>query len=129
MRLLLDTHAFIWFVSDRKKIPEDSINLIQENAGELYLSSITALEIALLVKRKRLKIPKNPGSYIEEAIQYHNLHEIPVDRKILLQSSALPEIHDDPFDRIIIATAKLHDLVLITKDTKIQAYPDITIVW
>ena len=128
MRLLLDTHAFIWFVSDRKKIPEDSINLIQENAGELYLSSITALEIALLVKRKRLKIPKNPGSYIEEAIQYHNLHEIPVDRKILLQSSALPEIHDDPFDRIIIATAKLHDLVLITKDTKILRYRHILIL-
>ena len=127
--VLLDTHTFIWLASDQPLLTEHSKKIITENSDRLYISSVSALEIALLVKRKRLVLPLDTSEYINKAIKRHGIEELPVDRKILLYSASLPDIHNDPFDRIIISTAILNNMQLITKDKIINKYPDVKIVW
>ena len=96
---------------------------------ETVHSAISALEIADLVKRKRLKLPTSSDEFLELALDHHGVEEIPVDRDIALASAALPDHHNDPFDRLIIATASVHGLTLLSKDYRFQQYEAVTTVW
>ena len=127
--ILLDTHAFVWLTSDNSMLPDKAKAAITEHALSLCISSITALEIALLVKRERLILPLPVTEYIEKALSFHEIRECLPDRKILIKSAELPDIHNDPFDRIIIATALVHDMPIITKDRKFTGYPNIITIW
>lgn len=127
--LLLDTHAFIWLASDRKQLPAATVREIKNAAEKLYISSISVLEIGMLVKRKRLSLPMPPADFVDTALSHHGVHEMTVDRAIALRSAELPDIHDDPFDRIIIATAMLHGMRIITRDTHISSYPGVHVTW
>lgn len=127
--MLLDTHAFIWLASDHSKLSAKAKASIQTNLEHLLVSSITALEIGILVKRKRLILPVEPEAFIEKAMDINGIHDIPVDRAIALGSSHLPPIHNDPFDRLIIATAHEHQCPIITKDKTIGAYPGVMTLW
>ena len=102
---------------------------IEESASALFLSSISALEIGMLVKRKRLKLPKPPAEFLEIALNHHGIEEITIDGEILLASVTLPDHHDDPFDRIILATALLQGLAVLSKDQKFRQYEAVTTQW
>ena len=127
--LLLDTHAFVWLASAPEELSPRARRAIRENAGHLYISAISALEIAILVKRNRLSLPLLPDEFIRRALKQHNLHEIPVDRSIAITSTMLPDLHSDLFDRIIIATARLERMSILTKDRVIPRYPDVKVIW
>lgn len=127
--LLLDTHAFVWLASDEKQFTERGKATIRESADRLFMSSISSLEIALLVKRSRLHLPLSPEQFVAESLQQHGIEEIPVDTTIAMAAAALPDIHNDPFDRILAATAIVHRLVLLSKDTVLPRYPGVRVVW
>jgi PIN domain nuclease of toxin-antitoxin system len=127
--LLLDTHAFIWLASDLRKLPKAAKSALREHAGALYLSGISGLEIALSVKRDRLDLPTDPESFTLRALEQHGIEEIPVSAVIGCRAARLPEIHNDPFDRIIIATAQFHRAKILTKDAVIPDYPDTDVIW
>jgi PIN domain nuclease of toxin-antitoxin system len=127
--LLLDTHAFVWLASDQTQLTAAGKAAIRAAAGALCISSITGLEIALLVKRGRLELPLPPREFIERALRQHGIEEIPVDVEIALRSAALPDIHNDPFDRIIAATALNRGCPLLSKDTVLPRYPGMTLLW
>ncbi len=127
--LLFDTHAFVWLASTPKKLSSAARRAIQDHADHLYLSSISALEIAVLVKRKGLTLPMGPAEFIGRALKQHGMQELPVDRSVAVASTALPDIHNDPFDRIIIATAQLYGLAIVSRDHLIGSYPGVKIIW
>jgi len=127
--LLLDTHAFVWLASAQKNLSLRAKQAILQNADELYISSISALEIAILVKRNRLRLPVGAGEFVERALQQHGIYEIPVDRRVAIASTSLPDIHNDPFDRIILATALLKDMSILSKDRVIPKYNDVKVIW
>jgi len=127
MRLILDTHAFVFLASDVKKLPDRAKKIIE--ASSLFVSAISAFEMALLCKRQRLRLPIAPETFWEKALEQHGIEEIPIDRIIAMRAAALPDLHNDPFDRIIIATALEQDLVIVTKDGEIPKYPNVRIVW
>lgn len=127
--LLLDTHAIIWLASDLSQIPSATQRAIRDQAGKLLFSGISGLEIALAVKRGRLVLPTSPESFIEMAARQHGITEIPVSYEIGCLAADLPDIHNDPFDRIIIATAFKHRAQICTKDRRITEYPDVDVVW
>lgn len=127
--LLLDTHAFVWLASDPGKLSSSVLSLIEESREPLAISVVTAWEIALLNKRKRLQLPLPATEYIDRAIAHHRIRELPLTRKTVLQAVGLSEIHRDPFDRILIAEAQLLDAQLISKDEAISQYPGIEVVW
>jgi len=127
--LLLDTHSFIWLASDTEKLSGKAREVIREESDALFLSGISGLEIALAVKRQRLELPTTPATFLKKALLHHGIRQIPVTAGIGCNSANLPDIHNDPFDRIIIATAQLYGMRVLSKDTVFARYPDIEVVW
>lgn len=127
--LLLDTHAYIWLASDQSQLSPTGLEAITRSAGQLYMSSISALETALLVNRGRLELPCTPEDYYQRAISQHGIAEIAIDHAVAFQSTKLPDIHNDPFDRIIIATAIIRGLHILSKDRLLPKYPGIEVIW
>jgi PIN domain nuclease of toxin-antitoxin system len=126
---LLDTHVLLWLASDQSEISQVVLNTIKDNAGNLFVSSITAFEIAIKSLNKKIELPLGPEEWIHEALKFHQIEEIPINSKIAIQSVLLPKIHNDPCDRIIIATALLNRMPVLTKDKIISRYPGIEVIW
>ena len=129
MRILLDTHAFVWLASDSKRIPAKARRRIRGSAGEIYLSAISAMEIGILVHRRRLKLPMAAAAYVERAMTHHGIEEIPVTWQIAMGATDLPNIHNDPYDRIILATARRETLKVISMDETFSRYPEVEVLW
>lgn len=130
--IVLDTHAWIWWVSSPEFLSETAKQIIDEAATEknVFISSISTWEIAILVSRGQLKLTMSPADWVaaSEALPFFDF--VPVSNSIALKSVQLPGIlHNDPADRIIIATAVSLGAVLVTKDEKIRNYPHVKTVW
>ncbi len=127
--LLLDTHAFIWLGLDWSKFPVSLFKILDEEAGNFFISSISAVEIGLLVNSGKVSIPCSCDYFLSKNFDHYGVEQIPVDVEIALASTQLPTIHRDPFDRIIIATAQTHGLTILTKDRIIPTYPKVKTIW
>lgn len=127
--LLLDTHALIWLATDLSQLPENAKAAVRFHAAELHVSAITSLEISLLIRNGKLSWGDDPCAFYQRAVSHHGLTEIPVDSEISWNSTQLPSIHRDPFDRILIATAQKYGMTILTKDRTIPTYPNVKAVW
>lgn len=119
--IILDTCGLIWLVNGGGRISKDTLNLIQD-ADVVYVSAATALEIGCKAALDKLKLPMAADKWYDNALEVHDLVEIPVTGKIAMLSSSLPFIHKDPADRIIIATARLNHLPVVTHDSRFEQY-------
>ncbi len=120
--LLLDTCALIWLVDGQEHLTNKAKKAIENNANNLYISAISAFEISLKYNKGLLGLPLPPLQWFRQALQWHNIVELPVDSLIAVQSTALPKIHHDPADRIIIATAIENQMTILTADKHISSY-------
>jgi len=127
--LLLDTHALIWLASDHSSFSDRVIDELEQQADRLYYSSISLLEMGLLHVKKRVSFQLPPNDMMSKIIAHYGLQEILVDREIAWLSSTLPFIHTDSFDRLLIASAMVHKMIIITKDQTIPLYPSIKTIW
>lgn len=118
MRLLLDTHIFLWWVRQDKKLPKVSINKIKE-AEEVYVSAASIWEIAI-----KMRVKKITGDLDDLIQEMHNCYflELPITNQHAAVTLKLPTIHRDPFDRLLIAQAISEPLVLLTADPKLSEY-------
>ncbi len=124
--MLLDTCALIWLAMGGGQLSERAKQAIEE-ATAVYVSSISAFEIAYASSRGRLELPCDSERWYDEVLNEHNLTEILLSGKIAIVSTRLPMIHKDPCDRFIIATAKLESLSVVTADRMFRKY-DIVII-
>ncbi|WP_288431016.1 type II toxin-antitoxin system VapC family toxin [uncultured Agrobacterium sp.] len=123
--LLLDTCAIIWMANgDNIAIAaENAVNSVVADGGELCVSAISAWEIGMLSSRRRLPITKDALAWFEEFVSAGEITVKDATPSVLVAASFLPTpLHNDPMDRIIIATAREHDLTIITRDRAILAY-------
>jgi PIN domain nuclease of toxin-antitoxin system len=127
--ILLDTCAFIWLASDPARLTTKARECIKKYAYGLHISVVTAWEISILVRRSRLKLPCTPQQYLDDSIKHLSITEIPLTRQVAQASVDLPLIHNDPFDRIIIAEAMKNQFKLVTADRTIAHYAGIDLVW
>lgn len=127
--ILLDTHAFIWLASTPERLSEAARTVILRHSSTLHISSVSAWEIALLCRKKRLLLPLPPEQFIEEAIAHLHLIELPLTRKAVLYSVSLPPVHNDPFDRVLIAECRLNRLSLVSADQVLPRYPEVDVIW
>ncbi|MBN2013168.1 type II toxin-antitoxin system VapC family toxin [candidate division KSB1 bacterium] len=127
--IILDTHVLLWLVSEQTKLTEKVKRIIQTNVGNLYVSSITAFVIAVKYKKEKLSLPFSPDKWFNKALILHGIDEITINSKILMTAASLPSIHNDPADRIIIASAMINNAKIISKDRQLLQYPDITVIW
>jgi PIN domain nuclease of toxin-antitoxin system len=128
MRYLLDTHAFLWFVLDDKRISTEAKSIIADSKNTIYFSAASAWEMAIKTKLARLKIIGDIEPFIIEQLSTNSFVPLSITISHALYTERLPQIHKDPFDRIIIAQSKLEDLPLISKDKKVRKYK-ITMAW
>jgi PIN domain nuclease of toxin-antitoxin system len=130
--IVLDTHAWVWYASGSAELSERSRKAIESAAvaGLLYLSSVSALEVAMLGKRGRLQLTIDVRDWIARAEMLPGLRIVPVDNHIAVKSVFLPPpLHSDPADRIIVATALTLGATLITRDERLRQYHFVKTHW
>ena len=127
--LLLDTCALLWLAVDQTKLTGTARQAIASHADSLFISAITAFEIAVKHRQGKLSLPLPPLQWYTEALAFHGIHELPVTGNIATMSVQLPPLHNDPCDRIIIATAETNNLSIVTGDELIAQYPQARIIW
>lgn len=127
--LLLDTCSLLWLAADQSGLSKSARQHISAHSSELFVSAISALEIAIKHRRKKLVLPVSASKWYARALEVHNIQEIPISGLIAAYSAELPRHHDDPFDRIIIVTAELRDIPILTPDHLIKRYSTVETVF
>lgn len=130
--IVLDTHAWVWWVSSPGQLSASAREVIDAaiEQRELFVSSISSWEIALLVRKGRLELTMPVEDWVARSEALPFVQFVPCDNRIALRSNHLPgELHEDPADRIIIATALTLGAPLVSKDRKIRDYPHVKTVW
>ena len=124
-RLLLDTHVFLWSVSQPAKLSEAVLGTIRAAAKDrrLLVSVMTVWEVALLVSKGRISLPSPTRQWIETTFARPGLELCPLTAAVAIEASELPAgLPGDPVDRLLVATARLERLTLMTRDSLILAY-------
>lgn len=125
--ILLDTHIWVWWVDESSQLSERHTQLIQDNEQEgLGVSAISCWEVAKLVEHGRLRLDCALEEWMEQAVTYPGITLLPLTPQIAIASTTLPgAFHRDPADQIIVATARVHNLSLLTIDRLIMDYPHV----
>jgi PIN domain nuclease of toxin-antitoxin system len=123
VNLLLDTCTFLWLITDDAELSSRARELFTDPTNDVYLSVISVWEIAIKWGLKRLSLPGDPRHYIPRQRDKHRIEVLELDEESALQICHLPNIHDDPFDRMLISQALVKGMVLVTPDKLIQRYP------
>ncbi|MDE2767440.1 MAG: type II toxin-antitoxin system VapC family toxin [Chloroflexota bacterium] len=123
MRLLLDTHAFLWWAEDSPRLPQPARRAIHDEDNDVLVSAATAWEITTKHRLGKLPDADPIASDIPGAIAAQGFQELPLSVADAARAGALPGPHRDPFDRMLIAQALSLDLVLISNDAAFDRYP------
>lgn len=123
MKYLLDTHVILWWFTTPEKIKLKAQQIIKDKSNIIFLSSASFWEMAIKKSIGKLTLPHN----LLETATAEGFKFLPIMPEEGLGVADLPFLHSDPFDRLLIIQAKLHDLVIITNDSKIIEYPVISI--
>ena len=116
LRLLLDTHIWLWSRLERARLSRQTVTALESPENELWLSPISIWEFAMLVEKGRLVLNVSVEAWIDEAMERMPTREAPVTHEIALASRAVDLPHKDPADRFLAATAKVMGLTLVTAD-------------
>lgn len=123
MKLLLDTHIFLWFISGDKRLSEDMLYNIRNPDNEVYLSVVSLWEAIVKYQLGKLPLPQPPNVYLPIQRQKHQIASLSLNEASVSQLANLAKIHRDPFDRMLICQAMEHGLTIVTVDDAICAYP------
>ena len=122
MRLLLDTHIFLWYISGDTQLEHATRNAISDADNGVYLSVISVWESLIKYQIGKLPLPRSPEVYLPEQRDRHLISSLPLDEASVAKLVTLPLIHRDPFDRMLICQAMEHDLTIVTVDDAICSY-------
>ncbi len=128
MKALLDTHTFLWWNLDDPQLSDTAREFIGDGRNQIFLSAASVWEIAIKYGKGRLALPEKPELYIAQRLTQHHFSPLPVLLSHAAQVYRLPDIHQDPFDRLLVVQSQLESLPLLTADVQISAY-DVTVIW
>ncbi len=123
MKLLLDTHIFLWFISGDNRLPVLMRDNIRDRDNEIYLSVVSIWEAIIKHHIGKLPLPEPPESYLPAQRERHQISSLSLDEVSVSQLAKLPAFHRDPFDRMLICQALAHQLIIATVDEAVRAYP------
>jgi PIN domain nuclease of toxin-antitoxin system len=116
LKLLLDTHIWLWSLLEPEKLSRPVARALRSEKNELWLSPISAWEALILADRGRIVLEPSPDEWLSEAFQRVPMREAPITHAIARESRRITLAHNDPADRFLAATARLLDLTLVTAD-------------
>lgn len=122
MKLLLDTHVFLWWVSDAPELSETAHAAISDPANSCYLSLASCWEMAIKTSVGKLKLKKPVERFVSEQMQQNGFLLLNIELRHVTKVEALPLLHRDPFDRILVTQAKAERMTLVTADSALYAY-------
>src|SRR2546422_3276710 len=123
MRLLLDTHIFLWFISGDVRLPADWRDRIRDAENAFSLSVVSVWEAIVKYRLGKLPLPSPPEHYLPAQRVRHQIASLLLDEASVCQLATLPSIHRDPFDRMLVCQALEHGLTVVTVDPVFRAYP------
>lgn len=122
MRILLDTHIFLWFISRNRKLSGEVRDAIRNPDNQVYLSVVSVWESIIKYQLGKLPLPESPEIYLPQQRDRHLIESLSLDESSLSKLITLPAIHRDPFDRILICQALQYGLTIATVDKNIRSY-------
>ena len=128
MRVLLDTHAFVWWVSEPERLSKRGLALFEDDASELYWSTVGTWELALKLNKGKLKLPGTLHEYLEPRISRAGIRPLSVRSEHALALLDIPRHHSDPFDHMLIAQARVEGLTILSADRHFAKY-EVETVW
>ena len=128
MKFLLDTHTFIWWDSNPKRLSKTALNLLSDSNNYLFLSLVSVWEMQIKIQLGKLQVRADLGTLLAEQLSENNLGLLNVNLSHILTLSQLENHHKDPFDRLLIAQARIEKMTLVSCDSIFQAY-DCPIIW
>lgn len=121
-RYLIDTHVFLWWISDSQDISQRARAIIEDEDNEILLSAASGWEIAIKTRLGRLRLPEKPDTFVLQQISLNNLIPLAITMAHTLYVGNLPDIHRDPFDRLLVAQSIVENAPIISKDADIAQY-------
>ena len=122
MRILLDTHTFLWGIAEPARLSSTARKIMEDGDNDIFVSAASAWEIAIKTHLGKLRLPARPEAFVSEQLLKHRFNSLPVSFSHALHVFALPALHRDPFDRLLISQSMLEQLPILTADTKIRQY-------
>ena len=121
MKIILDTHTFLWFINDSPELSNSAAELIESDV-DLWISIASLWEISIKVNLNKLELPDDFKKFIPHQIDINNIEILPINLQHLIVLTKLPLHHRDPFDRLLIAQAIAEEVPIISIDKKFDLY-------
>jgi len=128
MRVLLDTHAFLWWITEDRRLSARAREVMTDGGNDLLLSAASGWEIAIKASLGRITLPVPIDRFLSEQLQRNGIGTLPIEMSHALRVHAIPLLHRDPFDRLLVAQAQLEKLRILTSDPQIAQY-DVETLW
>jgi PIN domain nuclease of toxin-antitoxin system len=128
VRILLDTHCWLWYLLAPQRLNPAATEVLREQQNEVYFSAASAWEIVVKFGTGKLSLPAPPTEYIPSRLAELNHQSLPILQNHVLRIEQLPPHHRDPFDRVLVAQAQEEELQLMTADRVLRAY-EVPIFW
>ena len=128
MKLLLDTHIWIWSLSTPRKLGRRVSRELASARNELWLSPVSVWEALLLARNGRIQLPEEPHRFLETVLVERGYQQAPLTHEVAFESRRLSLSTEDPADRFLAATAKVYDLTLVTADERLLGLKDVKVL-
>ena len=128
MKLLLDTHIWLWSTLEPQRLARRVEKAVADPANELWLSPVSVAELIVLVRKGRLKLSPDVATWVAKTMQDFQLIEAPLTVEVALAISSISFAHGDPADQFLAASAKVFDLTLVTADEHLMHLPGIRVL-
>lgn len=122
MRVLIDTHVFLWYIDPDPRLPAPFWEAITDPSNQVFLCVVSLWEAVIEHGTGKLLLPGPPFAYLTEQRDRHQINALSIDERALLHLARLPPLHRDPFDRMLVAQALQYDLVMASVDPQVRAY-------
>lgn len=126
--LLLDTCAFLWIAWEPGRLSQTAALHFQDPGNRVFLSAASSWEIAIKQRLGKIRLPRDPLELVPEIRERHSIESLPIDEESTLRVALLPDLHNDPFDRMLVSQSITNGLTLLTPDDEIRQYP-VRAVW
>ena len=128
MKVLMDTHTFLWWNTDDPMLSVHARDIIADGQNDVFLSAASVWEIAIKTAKGRLILPEPPAQYIARRMNLYRFRPLPIQISHAVRMYELPPYHNDPFDRMLIAQSRLESMPLVTNDEDIRRY-ELETIW
>ena len=128
MRLLLDTHIWLWSLLEPERLSRRVAKALEDSRNELWLSPVSVWEVLVLSEKGRIDLRENVESWVAKAMAVAPLREAPFTHDVALATQTIRLPHRDPADRFLAATAKVYDLTLVTADENLSRSKDFAVL-